>query len=422
MVEAGILGGKAWQGLLENNNDRLQYLYTSGQYSDLKIVFPKEKISIKAHRLILSINSPVLGAMLTGPLAASKELTIPEDSLERFRKLLDHMYLGRMGLESVQEALEVYVLTHKYRMDSAKKACLQYICSNLGKETTLAALEISVIHGDKELNDKCKEMLSRDPNAVMSPGTVSHLSKETLRDLLKHDGLHFSSEAVPFKGLVAWGKAQLGQEKEEPSGSAVREKIGDLLLEVRFLNMSCDEFVDNVVDTNVLTHTECIHILRAIRGADLSTVPEDTPLSPARGDRCPKLWKREELFCCVMNLRPSYIENYTSSSEISLVENLFSHATIQVHYFNVRCGGTINIMDYESNKIVRSVTSEYGIFTFTRPAVLRKDKKYRVLYYPRDDVELHCGQTAGRVKAGNVTLSCSRGHDCAFYFCDPTSI
>ncbi|XP_076050799.1 uncharacterized protein LOC143031164 [Oratosquilla oratoria] len=270
-------------------------------------------------------------------------------------------------------------------------------------------------------------MLSRDPDAVMSSETASDLSKEALRFLLKSDDIGFSSEAVPFKGLIAWGRAQLGPE-EEPSGSAVRQKIGDdLLKEVRFLNMSCDEFVDNVVSTDVLTRTECFHIQGAIRGADLSTLPEDTPVNPTRGDRrAPKLREREELSCCVLGLSGSCV-NYNSSSEVVLFEGLSSDATIQLHHMNIYCigfsggcAGALNIMDGEG-KTISSATSRYNDFSFTRPAVLRKDKKYRVVFYSQKCIKLNRGHSGGSRRVGNATLSFSRGHSCAFYIWEPTS-
>ncbi|XP_076050543.1 BTB/POZ domain-containing protein 6-like [Oratosquilla oratoria] len=400
MVETGTLGGQPWQMVLNGNMECLKYLYTSGEYSDLDIVLP-EGVCIKAHRLILSMKSPVFGAMLMGPMATTgKQLNLPEDPHEIFRKLLDHTYLDRMDLESVEEALEVYALAHKYLMESARKFCLQ--------------------------------MLSRDPDAVMSSETVSHLSKETLRVLLKSDDIGFSSEAVPFKGLIAWGRAQLGPEEEEPPGSAVRQKIGDdLLKEVRFLDMSCDKFIDNVVGTDVLTRTECFHIQRAIDGADLSTLPEDTPLNPTRGGRAPRLRERKELSCWELDLFASY-KVYTSSSQVVLFEGLSSDVTIQLHHiviprhihsFGLLLGhrvGELNIMDGEG-KTISTAKCEYGDITFTRPAVLRKDKKYRLVFYPGRDVALLRGCSGGRATVGNATLSFSRGHICDFYIWDPTS-
>ncbi|XP_076037445.1 uncharacterized protein LOC143022920 isoform X3 [Oratosquilla oratoria] len=206
MVETG----KKWQSMLKNGKERMQYLYTSSELSDVDIFFSEDEEPLK------------------------------------------------------------------------------YIASNVKAETMPAVLETSLLYEDAALKKKCKEVLDRDPDAVMLPETVSRLSKEGLRALLTDETLAFSSEVVPFRGLIAWsrrGKVQLGQQ-EEPSGSALREEIGDdLLREVRFLDMSCDEFVDNVVGTDVLTHTECTHIQCAIRDADPSTFPMTMPLHPARGGR-----------------------------------------------------------------------------------------------------------------------------------------
>ncbi|XP_076050553.1 uncharacterized protein LOC143031061 [Oratosquilla oratoria] len=286
----------------------------------------------------------------------------------------------------------------------------------------LAALEFSIVHGDKELKDKCIEMLSRDLDAVMSSETVTRLSKEALRELLKSD-IGFSSEAVPFKGLIAWGRAQLGpEEEEEPSGSGVRQKIGDdLLKEVRFLSMSCDEFVKNVFDTDVLTHTECFHIQRAITGADLSTLPEDTPLNPTREGRGPKLRKREELSRCDLRLSSS-CENYASFSEVALLEGLSSDATTQLHHMDVYngCGGTLCVINNEG-KTISSATSQDQMYTFTRPAVLVKGKKYRVVYCPENNVSLYRGRSGGSQRVGKTTLSWSLGHFCDLYIWEPTS-
>ncbi|XP_076050500.1 BTB/POZ domain-containing protein 6-like [Oratosquilla oratoria] len=288
MVETGTLCGKKWQSMLKNGKERMQYLYTSSTLSDVDIFFPEDEEPVKVHSLVLSTNSPVFFALLNGPLATGEELTLPEDPRQYFQKLLDHMYLDRMDLESVEEALKVYALTRKYEMESATRDCVKYIiASNVKAETMPEVLETSVLYGDAALKKKCKEILDRDPDAVMLPETVSRLSKGCLRALLTDETLAFSSEVVPFRGLIAWGKAQLGQQ-EEPSGSALREEIGDdLLREVRFLDMSCDEFFDHVVGTDVLTHTECIHIQCAIRGADPSKFPMTTPLHPARGRRKP---------------------------------------------------------------------------------------------------------------------------------------
>ncbi|XP_076052424.1 BTB/POZ domain-containing protein 6-B-like isoform X1 [Oratosquilla oratoria] len=108
MADSGT--GKEWQFLMKNIKERLQYMYTSEEYSDLDIVFPKYELTFKAHRVILSMSSSVFGTMLMGPLATGKELILPKDSPHAFQKLLDHIYVDQMDLESVKQALEVYAL------------------------------------------------------------------------------------------------------------------------------------------------------------------------------------------------------------------------------------------------------------------------------------------------------------------------
>ncbi|XP_076050642.1 BTB/POZ domain-containing protein 6-A-like [Oratosquilla oratoria] len=416
MIKSGSMG-EEWHMAKKSSKERLQYLHTSDEYSDLDIIFPEHETTIKAHRLILSMSSPVFGAMLMGPMAVAKELPLPEDSPQTFKKLLEHIYLDEMNLESVEEALEVYALAKKYMVESAWEACVQYIRSNIGNETVLAVLDVSIFYEDEELNKKCKEVLNRDPDAVMLSETVSHLSRTNLKNLLKDSTIMFSSEVVPFKGLIRWGKAQLVHQ-EEPSGSVLREKIGDLLEEVRFMTMSCDEFVDNVVDTNIFTHTECIHILGAIRGADPYTLPEEaTPLRFTNNGM--RLREIKQLPHCILS---SYESNenasYDQSSDICLIENLSSNRTIYVHYLIGISDGTINILD-DKGEVVGSATSEIIKYTFTRPVALKKDKLYRVKSFPNKEVIFKYSR--GKCEKENVTFSWSKSAEVFLYFCKSPS-
>ncbi|XP_076050426.1 uncharacterized protein LOC143030993 isoform X1 [Oratosquilla oratoria] len=456
--------GQAWPLGTKSSKEHLQYPYTTGECSNLDIVFPAYETTFKVHRVILSMASPVFGTMKTELLAPGKELLLlPEDSPQVFRKLLDHIYMDRMELESVEEALEVYKAAYKYQMESSKKRCLQYITSKLNENITLELLETSVLREDEAMNKKCKKILSGNADSVMSSETLLRLSKETLRDLLKDDTMNFSSEVALFKGLIAWGKARLQPQKQsgsdlreiigdllkkirfltmssdarlqhqKQSGSDLREIMGDLLKEIRFLTMSSEEFIKNVIDTNVFSHKECIDILKVISGADPSIIPEGTPLNPSRVKRYPKFRSMEDLYLCKLD-SPGVDQHYTSQSNIGLIENLSCNKTIEVHYFKVCCGGTINIMD-NRGEVVGSTTSKNGLFTFIKPVVLQKDKQYEVMFAPFKQFSipkikinsyanfpgpvLHDGK--GTINIGNLTFSFLRGHNCEFYFWESTS-
>ncbi|XP_076056202.1 BTB/POZ domain-containing protein 6-B-like [Oratosquilla oratoria] len=127
---------------MKNSKERLQYMYTPDENSDLDIVFPEYELTFKAHRVILSMSSSVFGTMLMGPLATEKELILPKDSPHAFQKLLDHIYVDQMDLESVKQALEVYAIAHKYRMFSARETCM---CGMLTYHSARTGTELGYI-------------------------------------------------------------------------------------------------------------------------------------------------------------------------------------------------------------------------------------------------------------------------------------
>ncbi|XP_076050530.1 uncharacterized protein LOC143031045 isoform X2 [Oratosquilla oratoria] len=332
-------------------------------------------------------------------------------------------FLDMSCYEILENVVGTDVLTHT--------ECIHIQCAIRGINTSMAPMTMP-LHPSRgkrqppkedEALKKCKEILERDPDAVMLPETVSRLSKEGLRALLTDETLAFSSEVVPFRGLIAWGKAQLGQQ-EEPSGSALREEIGDdLLREVRFLDMSCDEFVDHVVGTDVLTHTECIHILTAIRGADPSTLPRTTPLHPARGGRRGRRIPQKgrlSRFHIPPNGETETLEPHRSCC---LIGWLSSDRNIRVHRLDAPGAGTLQIKVADgSGVVISSASSEGPEFVFAPPADLEAGKGYHVSFTPKTEVVANWA-SPGSQSVGNVTLE--RGGvfhvECALYVCESGS-
>ncbi|XP_076045425.1 uncharacterized protein LOC143027776 [Oratosquilla oratoria] len=64
----------AWQSNLTTVHERLQYLYKSGQYSDLSISFPDYQENVTVHKLVLAMSSPVFGSMFMGILRGRQRI------------------------------------------------------------------------------------------------------------------------------------------------------------------------------------------------------------------------------------------------------------------------------------------------------------------------------------------------------------
>ncbi|XP_076060387.1 BTB/POZ domain-containing protein 6-like isoform X1 [Oratosquilla oratoria] len=362
-----------WQLALKNTKERLQHLYTSILHTDLDIILPEYNESLKVHRIVLAMSSPVFESMLMGPLAVRNELKLYGDSSQAIHKLLDHMYMDDMDLESVELALEVYAAAHKYQLEAAMNCCSQYIVSNMTPDITLAALEASVLFEDEDIKSKCNEMLHDSPDDVMSAKCVNFLKKETLKNLLQEQNLTVTSEVVLLNAVIDWGKAQLQRRGEEYSGSALREEIEDLLKEVRFLTISCEEFIDKVIDTEVLSHTECINILKAIRGANC---PDSFNTSKVR--RGPRL---EDLPKASLQTDSVYLRKkiYRASDNFVFVGTVESDKNIYIYHMEANREGTINIVNCAGD-VLGSATSQNNVFTFRQPVALKRGMPYDIKF------------------------------------------
>ncbi|XP_076061645.1 BTB/POZ domain-containing protein 2-like [Oratosquilla oratoria] len=389
-----------WQLSLQNVTERLQYLYSAREHTDLEIVLPEYDEKFKVHRLVLIMSSPVFETMLTGSMSVEKELTLYEDSPKAIRRLLDCMYKDSMDLESIDEALEVYAAAHKYQLDVARRICSEYIISNLTEEKTLVALDASLLYEDLNMNNKCNELLDKKPDDVMSADCVSMIRKETMKNLLQREDLEVSSEMVLLNAIITWGKAQIYQREEEPSNSALRKETEDLLKEVRFMTMSSDEFIDKVIDTDIFSHTECIHILKCIRGKDISTIPESIPLNPSAIHR--KIFKADlgevgkcyRTFVCEANKKYRLCSDITTSEDIMVyqIESDFPRLVT-------------NIRDALSGSCSESYLNK-RVSPLKKPFVMKKGRAHFIDCVFPSNTEIQCsGDGSYTTTVGNVSIS-----------------
>ncbi|XP_068242607.1 BTB/POZ domain-containing protein 6-B-like [Palaemon carinicauda] len=271
--------GLAWQNVLANPSQRLAALHKNSRLADLTICFPGHELaSIKAHRLVLAMSSPVFEAMLFGPLAEGPELYLHEDPPEAFEWLLDYVYKGQTQLPTVRQAVQIYQLASKYQMEPLIKLCSDYLRASLTAANLPEMYDTAVLLEDNQLLERCIEVVNRSPKSVLTSPSFGRLSRSALSHLLQNP-LHITSEVILFNALVTWGKCQ-------PNSSSLREGIKDFLPKVRFLVMTTDEFVEHVMPAGVLTLEEMGDILMNIK------LLSNVPLPPL----CSSIREKRKLF------------------------------------------------------------------------------------------------------------------------------
>ncbi|KAK8737927.1 hypothetical protein OTU49_004306 [Cherax quadricarinatus] len=258
---------------LSNVHERVKALYLTGQFSDLTIRFQGRKETIKAHRLILAMTSPVFEAKLFGHTAVGGELILTEDSPETFSWLMEYMYFDQTQFPSTNMALEVSYLACKYEMNVLKYVCSEYLKRVLSDTNYLMVYNAAVHLDNPDLINKCSKKMYETSGDVFSTQRITQLSRWALQHLLEQPFINID-EVVVFSAVLSWGRHQLGLRNTGCTPSELRREIEDFLPYLRFLTMSTDEFVENVVPTEIFSPEEICAILRNIKNVKGSPVPK----------------------------------------------------------------------------------------------------------------------------------------------------
>lgn len=128
-----------WQDTLSNNKQRLEFVRSSKNFSDVTFIVGNEDDlkSIEAHRLILSMSSPVFAALFHGPLASGKrEIRLPEEEPQVFEQMLDYIYTERPNL-TVDSLVKLCASAKKFALIHLENDCLKYLKKHLKTDNVL---------------------------------------------------------------------------------------------------------------------------------------------------------------------------------------------------------------------------------------------------------------------------------------------
>ncbi|XP_076045107.1 BTB/POZ domain-containing protein 6-like [Oratosquilla oratoria] len=370
----------SWQTPLTSTHDRLAHLYSSGYFSDAILLLKDHNKEFKVHSLVLAMSSPVFEKMMFDQAEEGhKEFSLKGVSPKVLTKLLDHMYLDRVELESVSLALKVYSSAHFFHLDTLLTEAQQYVIAMMTEDDILNAYEVAVQYQDQEIIQKCIRMLNREGDAAFSTDSVVQIKLATFKSLLKHD-VAVSSEVILLNSVIAWGEARM---KDESSGNQIlRKEIEDLLKEIRFLSMTCTEFIDNVINKNLFTDAEIVLLLKAIRGISLdSTLLDTIPTSHSKKRRRRNRKSMFELSFKCKTVKPTSFMLDQIYGDF-LIKNLTVSEEIKLDSMTSSVEGIIGVQD-EAGSTLASVTSEENTYTFPDSVLLKHGESYNIFYRPK---------------------------------------
>ena len=137
-------------------------MFNNDLFSDVKFVVQtaaqgenESKQVIPAHKFLLSISSPVFGAMFYGELAETTDsIELPDCEYHSLLELFRYMYSDEVIL-SGRNVMGVLYLAKKYMVPSLADKCTEYLQDNLDPSNVFSILPSAQKYEDKDLVEKC---------------------------------------------------------------------------------------------------------------------------------------------------------------------------------------------------------------------------------------------------------------------------
>ncbi|XP_050032444.1 BTB/POZ domain-containing protein 6-A-like [Dermacentor andersoni] len=259
---------------------RLSESLESGNLADVEVsvepsLFPGQRETFKAHKMILALQNDVFEAMFYGPVAKGDRIVITDLHPEGVRGLLRYFYSRPLDVQTAYQAACIRTAPAKYLVPQLEERCLAFMNERMVTDEVCAFLDYVLTVGEEALATPATILIVKDSIRVLSSATFTTCTQETVRYVLKHAAN--VPETSVLKAVYGWGRQRLRRAERSYSirlrrkgrrlgGEPVdfRAIMRPLLPELRFLALTSKDFVDGPNTWGIFTDAEARAILSNI--------------------------------------------------------------------------------------------------------------------------------------------------------------
>ena len=217
---------------------------------------------IPAHKFLLAISSPVFYAMFYGELAEKKDsIDVSDCDHKSLLELFRFVYSDEVNLNG-DNVMQVLYLAKKYMLPSLADECSEFLRENVDATNVFHVLPEAQKYEEKDLENHCWQVIDKQTDeAVKSDGFVI-IEKSMLEELVERDSLNVR-EVELFKAVDCWATKECEKQGLAAEGSVKRKILGERIVKaIRFPVMNQAEFVDIVLDCDILTKKESFDLVK----------------------------------------------------------------------------------------------------------------------------------------------------------------
>lgn len=282
----------------------IENLYLDAELSDVSFVFKisGESKEVTAHKLILSVASPVFYKIFYGLKTDYRYIDISNATIDGFKEFLQFFYLKRVKI-SMEHIEEVMHLAKKYRMFECINSCVHCIERDLTLENVCWAYQLAIVLNNKRLRQFCEKMISTLSLEIFQTDSFLRCDHSILKSILQID-LLLCKETDVLNACLSWSQNACKRANIDATNTKnVKSQLGECFYLIRFDAMNIEEFIE-ILATNREIFTS----------SDLSDI--SFMLNPNPRSRTLNWWTRnQELMCWRENQvedLPYLIENVES--------------------------------------------------------------------------------------------------------------
>ncbi|CAB3989489.1 BTB POZ domain-containing 6-like [Paramuricea clavata] len=263
-----------WQSSKKTVLQRNAYMFDNELMSDVSFTCGESSRIFRAHKYMLATSSTVFYAMFYGDLAHKEfPICIPDAEKESFKEFLRFLYTDDCEITNAEKAIGVLYLANKYLISSLAEKCCKVLKTSIKPDNVFVVLEQAVKLFDmkNELEAKCWDIISKKTRECINSAAFCNIASDTLNSLLKKETLAIT-EVELFKGVLRWIDSECTRQgiNIEEDQTARRQVLGDSVYEIRFLEISQENFENFVFSTGILTATEITCIREKLDGEDVA--------------------------------------------------------------------------------------------------------------------------------------------------------
>ena len=286
---------KNWQTTRPTIRERTKFIFNNDRFSDVKFVVRKTDVEseskqvIPAHKLVLSISSPVFEAMFYGELAETRDsIELPDCEYESLLELFRYMYSDEVNL-SGSNVMGVLYLAKKYIVPSLADKCTEYLQENLDPSNVFIILPSALKYEEQNLVDRSWKVIDKKTEEAVKSDGFATIERSLLEAVVIRDTLTIE-EIELFQAVDLWATKECERQGLEADGKTKRRILGEEIIKaIRFPIMKQEDFAIVVLDSEILREKEIVNIIKHLNSVSNSPVgfPE-TKRSRCSGDiqRC----------------------------------------------------------------------------------------------------------------------------------------